>query len=487
MSRISKYIHPQWALAHRKPGVELRFINNRYYLYACKGVYDPISKKSKKITGKLLGTITEKDGFVESEKRLLVGKASKGLILDASTLSVREFGFVAFLNEYNVLISQKLKEFFPEHYQIIIYMAYCRFLYASPIKNFALHIAKSMLSIDDNTIYTDKKFSEAYRVIGRNPEAITSYLKSFVKSNDHILVDFTNVFSASNNMRFAKEGYNADMVFDKQFNLLYIYSAQLVQPVFYKILSGNIKDVRGFKISLQEAGIKDAIVIADKGFYSKENVSFLKKEAINFIIPLQRDSKLIDYSKLNKRENQYFKFQERYIWHYSYQTEDMTIYLFKDEKLEVQEQKDYLDRIVSLPEKYNQEGFQRKIDVFGTIAMASDVPNQDAKTIYCSYKSRNQIEVMFDGFKNILHADKTYMQNEDALEGYMLVNHVVLQWYYIIYNILKKNEQISKYSVMDLVTHLKEIKKVRINELWHTEPIIKASIAMLNKMKISIT
>ena len=40
---------------------------------------------------------------------------------------------------------------------------------------------------------------------------------------------------------------------------------------------------------------------------------------------------------------------------------------------------------------------------------------------------------------------------------------------------------------MDLVTHLKEIKKVRINELWHTEPIIKASIAMLNKMKISIT
>lgn len=487
MGRISKYIHPDWALAHRKPGVELRFINNKYYLYACTGVYDPITKKSKKKTGKLLGTVTQKDGFVESEKRMLVEKATRGFVLDANTLSVREFGFTAFLQEYNVSILQKLKAFFPEHYQIIIYMAYCRFLYASPIKNFALHIAKSMLSVDDSTIYTDKKFSEAYRVVGRNREAISGYLKSFIKPNDHILVDLTNVFSASNNMRFAKEGYNADMIFDKQFNLLYIYSAQLVQPVFYKILAGNIKDVRGFKISLQEAGIKDAIIIADKGFYSKENVGFLKNEDLNFIIPLQRDSKLIDYSKLDKRTNQYFKFQDRYIWYYSYQVEGMTLYLFKDEKLEVQEQKDYLDRIVSLPEKYNQEGFQLKIDVFGTIAMVSDVANQDAKAIYCSYKSRNQIEVMFDGFKNILHADKTYMQNEDALEGYMLVNHIALQWYYIIYNILKNNDQISKYSVNDFTTHLKEIKKVRINDLWHTEPIIKASMAMLHKMKISIT
>lgn len=487
MNKISKYIHPEWALAHRKPGVELRFINNKYYLYACSAIYDPITKKSKKKTGKLLGSITENEGFVESEKRKLIEKSSKGLLFDASTLSVREFGFTAFLQEYNGLISQKLKEYFPEHYQIIIYMAHCRFLYSSPIKNFALHIAKSMLSIDDNTIYTDKKFSEAYRLIGRNREAIAGYLKSFIKPNDHILVDLTNIFSASNNMRFAKEGYNADMIFDKQFNLLYIYSAQLVQPVFYKILAGNIKDVRGFKISLQEAGIKDAVVIADKGFYSKENVDFLKKETLNFIIPLQRDSKLIDYSTLDKRENKYFKFQDRYIWYHSYQVDDMSLYLYKDEKLEVQEQKDYLDRIVSLPEKYTQQGFQLKIEVFGTIAMVSDVPSQDAKAIYSSYKSRNQIEVMFDGFKNILHADKTYMQNEDALEGYMLVNHIALQWYYIIYNILKNSEQISKYSVNDFVTHLKEIKKVRINDLWHTEPIIKASMAMLNKMKISIT
>ena len=35
MSHIAKYQHPEWALAHRKPGIELRFINNKYYLNDC--------------------------------------------------------------------------------------------------------------------------------------------------------------------------------------------------------------------------------------------------------------------------------------------------------------------------------------------------------------------------------------------------------------------------------------------------------------------
>ena len=102
-------------------------------------------------------------------------------------------------------------------------------------------------------------------------------------------------------------------------------------------------------------------------------------------------------------------------------------------------------------------------------------------------KSRNSIEVMFDGYKNIIKADKTYMQNEDALEGYLFVSHIALQWYYIIYNMLKEHNQTCKYSVMDFATHLKEIKQVKINESWHVEPIIKASQAILKKMKISIT
>ena len=49
-----KHTYPQWALNHRKPGTELRFLNNTYYLYQVSAVYDPVSKKGKKKTGPLL-------------------------------------------------------------------------------------------------------------------------------------------------------------------------------------------------------------------------------------------------------------------------------------------------------------------------------------------------------------------------------------------------------------------------------------------------
>ncbi len=104
----------------------------------------------------------------------------------------------------------------------------------------------------------------------------------------------------------------------------------------------------------------------------------------------------------------------------------------------MQEEKDYLDRIETMPEYYQLNKFHQKMERFGTIALLSNAANQDPQHIYTSYKSRNQIEVMFDGIKNILHADRTYMQNEDALQGWMFVNHIALQWYYQIYNLLKK-------------------------------------------------
>lgn len=487
MTRVSKYIHPEWALSHRKPGVELRFIGNKYYLYSCSGVYDKSTKKSKKVTGKILGTITEKDGFIESDKRKLANTSRQALSIDTANIMVKEFGFSSFLEKYSDVIVEKLKANFPQHFQIIIYMAYCRFLYASPIKNFAFHLSKSMIANNDKTIYTDKKFSTALREIGLNRKSISNYLKSFMVSNDYVMVDMTNVFCASNNMRHAKEGYNADMIFDKQFNLLYIYSPTLLQPVFYKLLAGNIKDVTGFKMCMQESGITDATIIADKGFYSKDNIAFLEAEGLQFIIPLRRDNAMIDYTKLDKKTNEYFKYQERYIWYYECKIDNKQLFLFKDEKLQQQEQKDYLDRIVTLPEEYTMEKFKARLDIFGTIAILTNAPDQIASQIYSTYKSRNSIEVMFDGYKNIIKADKTYMQNEDALEGYLFVSHIALQWYYIIYNMLKEHNQTSKYSVMDFAMHLKEIKQVKINENWHSEPIIKSSQEILKKMKISIT
>lgn len=43
MAKKNITVHPEWATKHRKPGTELRLINNLYYPYEYKTTYDPIA------------------------------------------------------------------------------------------------------------------------------------------------------------------------------------------------------------------------------------------------------------------------------------------------------------------------------------------------------------------------------------------------------------------------------------------------------------
>ena len=63
-----KSLHPEWALACKRKGTELRLLKGKYYLYEVTSKWNPQKKRSVKITGKFLGRITEAEGFVESKK-----------------------------------------------------------------------------------------------------------------------------------------------------------------------------------------------------------------------------------------------------------------------------------------------------------------------------------------------------------------------------------------------------------------------------------
>jgi IS4 transposase len=53
-------------------------------------------------------------------------------------------------------------------------------------------------------------------------------------------------------------------------------------------------------------------------------------------------------------------------------------------------------------EYYQIQKFYNKTERFGTIAILSNIDTENAEHFYTSYKSRNNIEVMFDGIKSVL-------------------------------------------------------------------------------------
>lgn len=486
-------IHPEWATKFRRPGAELRLINGRYYLYEFKTVYDPYRKRPRKISGKILGRITEKEGFVESDKNKLRKKAVAAF--QPVVGPTREYGFSQYVLDHFREYYLAIEKVFPEAWQTVVLLAYCRLLYQSPIKNMPYHIGQSWLYEHwQPGAMSDKRISLLLRELGRQREKAVSYMKAFIHEGEYLLADTTNILSKSSHIQLSKKGYNNKFDFEPQINTMYLYSTQSRMPVFYRLHAGNIKEVKAFKFTLKESGIYKAIIIGDKGFYSRENIDALKAEQLEYIIPVKRDNSLLDYSNIEgntfKGKGNYFQHEKRFIWYDEMviaeeETEILNgdkIFLFLDETLRLKEETDYLQRIATHPEEYSQDGYREKRDRFGTIGLISNVSDKTPNEIYIAYKSRMAIEEMFDSLKNVIDADSTYMQNEDTLQGWMFINHIALQWYQQIYLLLKDKKLTSKYSVRDFLLLLRDVRKVRINQQWYQAEITKAVAKLLDKI-----
>lgn len=94
---------------------------------------------------------------------------------------------------------------------------------------------------------------------------------------------------------------------------------------------------------------------------------------------------------------------------------------------------------------------------------------------------------MIDVLKNIMEAEKSYMQNEQALETGMFINYITWHWYYKIYQMLAKYQLTNKYAPMDFILFLKEIRKVNINNKWHLAEMTSKTQKLLDKLSIPIT
>jgi len=479
-----KVLHPEWALAHKRKGTELRLLNGKYYLYQVTSKWNSEKKRSVKITEKFLGRITESEGFVESEKARLRRQQ-----VQIERVQVKEYGIASAIEHLFTDTVSALKKFYPDSWQRLVALAYGRLVYQSPLKNISFHYSHSYLSEQYRDVdLSSRSLSYFLREVGEDRNKIVEFCRSFKISEDCILFDGTDIFSDSQQMGLPKFGKSKFGTFDDMINLMCVFSVKQQSPVYYRLLPGNIKDVSAFKMSLQESGIKDATIIIDKGFASNNNIEALEKEEMKFIIPLPRNSSLIDYQKIKTGDKSlfdgYFQYEGRYIWYYTSTVDKKkNVTVFLDDELRCREEKDYLNRVESNVVKYSMEKFHEKRHAFGTIAMIENT-NKSPHEIYANYKTRGEVETMIDTLKNVVDADRTYMQNELALEGWMFINMIALKWYYVILNLLKKHELNKKYSPADFLLFLSEIKMVKINNTWHKAEVTRKTLDMMQKVGI---
>ncbi|MDR2743004.1 MAG: transposase, partial [Treponema sp.] len=299
--------------------------------------------------------------------------------------------------------------------------------------------------------------------------------------------------SASEHLEVNAKGYNGSFDFGKQLRLMYLFSAKMRLPVYYRLLGGNIVDVAAMALCVKEMGVSDVVYIADKGFYSTDNVAMLEAQNLKYIMPVSRNNPAINYGPIGdgefKMKHRRFIWQGRVIWYYQYEASGHGFITYLDDRLRVEEEQDYLTRIATHPGGYTEGGYQERLRRFGTLTLTCRISGTMVpEEVYRAYKQRNEIEMMFDSYKTLMKADVSYMQNRYVLEGWLFTNFIAMIAYYKLYNALREAKLPGNYSPKDIIEMSKAVYKLRIQGTRHLAEVtakvrkllVKAGIDYLN-------
>ena len=353
------------------------------------------------------------------------------------TVDIKTYGLYSL---YSTLMEREistLKDTFGDETSgALLSFSMMRLGYQTPIKRAGNYHSHDFISEDLFTnALGDKCITKTLRTVGENRERMRQLLDDLPEEGrNFVIMDSTHAQSLSDNLNVDAVGYNPDFTFEKQVRLMYLFSSRLKQPVYYRMINGNITDVKSMALCVKEFGENDVIYIADKGFFSRDNIEMLNEEKLQYIIPLRRNNPLVDFLILKqadfKRKIDFFSYQNRMIWYYSYKRDNRNMVTFLDEHLRVWEENDYLNRIKTHPENYSMENYYEKLSGFGTLPIIYKIDKDESKeagknkkkkstkgetempecqAIYETYKTRNEVEAMFDSYKNFLEADVSYM------------------------------------------------------------------------------
>ena len=542
--------YPEWVKIHITSNQEVRKVRDKYYLYRKSTHYDKELGRSKSKTECYLGRITEEYGLIpKGDGRKLPRKPRARKNPPVITVCDNlEYGITYWLaSAIKPLYYSQIEKHFGEIWQYVVAIAYTRLVYQSPICDMQRHFSHSFLS----QVFPDVNLSEenvrtVLTYIGNNREICVRYLREYIKDGDNILFDGTDAECMSRLVTYPQKSKTKTGKFTEAVGMMLGFSTSGYCPVYFRNLPGDIKDVAAIKLCAKEIDVALFSAVMDKGFTSTENMNMLKECNINFILPLKR-SVNIDYSRMPSLNaitaDGCFRYEGRSILYV--RTADYNgcpTYIYLDDDLRHKESEDatkrYIDGLCKLDEDYQKkmeeltrsyeldkkekrvvhssehfsdkpncpepdimehvefheksveklkESFAEHSRKFGTIALVASDTSLSPERIYLKYKQRGEVEQMIDSFKNVLSADRSYMQNQYVYDGWMQCNFIALQWYYVMRRTIMEKKMINHHSVQSIMEQLQYCHIVKVNGNWTVIERTKKREDVLSKLGISIT
>jgi signal peptidase I len=442
----------EWLEEERANGAKCLEIKNRgskHYVYESTTHWDSVLKKRVK-TSKYKGKLDPEQGFIES-------KGMNGFDM-GPIRNVTEYGNAMLLRVAMEDLKPLLMDSFPDNWEAIYALSMVRICGNVPLKRSKVLWEKLYNPDAISPNMNPGAVSKLLRTVGIDREAQDLVFQGILDHSKQLIYDLSTMFSRSMNIQQAEKGYNKDKIHLPQINLALLCSADTGFPTMIKSVPGSVRDISTLVNTIKEINIEGKTLVADRGFFSDDTIKTLSEENIDFVLPTRRNSQYYD---VRIHLNEHFRYHKRLIECGKRKVGDIIVYKFEDLDLKLEETKTLYERLDK--GKIDKNELREKLKNAGTILILSskDLPEQE---IYELYKKRERVEKLFDTYKNVLDADRLYLQDDESVFGHVFISFLSLYAYSKLEAMLKKAGLNNKMSPIDLLLQYSKVFHLEIGD-----------------------
>ncbi len=477
---MGNYSVPEHIRALKPKGTMVKVIKNGYYVYTCSNQKGEDGKWRLKM-GDIIGSIKEGIGFIPNDNFCCEEK-----------VTVVEYGQYAIVYEASKAVLADLRVFFNPLDATRIYVLALLYMVNgyTGLKSIAEFFAQSCLSVRYPSVSMSYGIlSDLLDALGRRDGQPTRYQQHLLDNSHKIAIDGHCIESYSHEDDLAQYGNKYRVTEEMQVNLLMAYDIDTRKPVFARIYPGSMVDKTSVKDLMGSFVFKGKLIIADRGFYSLENLSLFTSGANQYIIPLSEN--LLEYKavKDNLDYKRSFIYRTKKKMHPIFYWEAGTagkdgsrVILYKDMNRAAEEEEAFSKRI-GTSGKYTIERLEALRGSFGVFVLKTSLAYETAEEIFCLYKQRWGIESYFDLVKNREEFNALCSQNYYMSQGLAFIILITGQIEQAFRSACPK---IKGKTPDDILWEARGVKIKKKNEIWEAANYSKKLIELFAYFKCPI-
>jgi len=508
-----------------KPFIRIKVINGKEYLYEITPYYDPESKRIRHKSKYLGKNINGKP--VKVRQKLPVRAYSYGEFLPFIKI-IEEFKIAEILGEYLNDIET----------QTVLAIALNRVTHPLALKHIGTWYEGIYLYDKATPVeMSSQRLSRLLEKIGKSSlyrEFHRAILKQ-LKTERTLLYDISSLSSYSSGIGILEWGYNRDGDALPQVNISLVVDRQEGVPVMYEVYPGSIVDVSTLSNTLRmlkEYGVKDCMMVLDRGFFSTSNIVRLQDSGIQYIIAASMRLKSIKKAvssaqKALKRASSMNLYRNEPVFVVDIEVEIRGVrvkgYCYYNPKRQKEEEERFYRRLyeikraieglrISRREKltevveeiagpyskyfrvrkegtgvvvsFREKAISQRTNRMGKfiILYSGDIDWQEC---LANYRSKDLIEKGFDILKNDLEFYTPGVHKESTLRGLLFICFISL---FLRMRLMKKMQDsglIERYSITGLLTELGKIKMIELSDGERmTTELTKKQKDILNSLRL---